>query len=316
MDVSVVVPTYRRPQALMRCIRALRSQTLQPHEVIVVMRRDDLASRSVEENLVDERVVLVDRPGTVCAMNAGLREARGEIVAFTDDDAAPASSWLASLAAPYAADPTIGGVGGRDVVDGETGPRRPVVGKMQWFGRCIGNHHLGYGPPRFVDVLKGVNMSFRREAVAGLHFDERLRGSGAQVGLELAFCLAVRRRGWRLLYDPEILVDHFPDKRFDEDARHRFVAIAVENAAYNDTLCVFEHLSVPCRLAFIIWAYAVGTRSYPGLAQIARLIVLGERHAWARFASAARGRTKALLHLIVPAVSHVPGARRRPSVRG
>jgi hypothetical protein len=44
----------------------------------------------------------------------------------------------------------------------------------------IGNHHLGVGEPREVDVLKGVNMSYRRTAIADIHFDERMRGTGAQ----------------------------------------------------------------------------------------------------------------------------------------
>ena len=58
---------------------------------------------------------------------------------------------------------------------------RAVVGKLAWFGRLTGNHHLGVGGGREVDVLKGVNMSFRREAIADLRFDQRMRGSGAKV---------------------------------------------------------------------------------------------------------------------------------------
>jgi len=54
-------------------------------------------------------------------------------------------------------DSCVGGVGGRDwVYHGtqlEDGARK-VIGRVHWFGRVIGNHHLGVGEPREVDVLK------------------------------------------------------------------------------------------------------------------------------------------------------------------
>ena len=75
------------------------------------------------------------------------------------------------------------------------------------------------GPPREVDVLKGANMSYRRQRHQGIGFDERLRGAGAQVHFEVALGLAVKRAGWRLIYDPAVAVDHYPAQRFDDDER-------------------------------------------------------------------------------------------------
>lgn len=53
---------------------------------------------------------------------------------------------------------------------------------IQWFGRIIGNHHLGVGLPQKVDFLKGANMSYRAQVLATLRFDTRLRGAGASLG--------------------------------------------------------------------------------------------------------------------------------------
>ncbi len=120
-------------------------------------------------------------------MSAGLEVARGDIVAITDDDAAPHPDWLARIEAYFSTHQGLAGVGGRDVVcHGEhpEGGAREVVGKVQWFGRVIGNHHLGIGRAREVDELKGVNCAYRHAALRRVGFDERLRGTGAQVHWE------------------------------------------------------------------------------------------------------------------------------------
>ncbi len=166
-------------------------------------------------------------------------------------------------------------MGGRDWV--HQGNRlldesRQIVGKLQWFGRVIGNHHLGVGEPREVDVLKGVNMSFRQKATANLRFDERMRGTGAQVHFEMAFTLALKRAGWKLIYDPQVAVDHYPAQRFDEDQRHNFNEIAFINLVHNETLVLLENLPPLRRLVFLIWAIFIGTRDSLGLIQWLRLL--------------------------------------------
>ncbi len=140
---------------------------------------------------------------------------------------------------------------------------RNTVGILQWYGRCIGNHHLGAGAPRRVDFLKGANMSFRRTAIAGLRFDERLRGAGAQVGNDMAFSLALRLRGWTLLYDPLVAVDHYPAPRFDDDSRSHTAFRAHRNAAFNQALIVSETLGRARSLIFLGVGSCRGDASQP-----------------------------------------------------
>lgn len=277
--VSVLVPSFRRPFDLGRCLDSLNAQRRRPDEVLVILRAEDVESQAViEERRTDSpqlRAVLVSEPGQVHALNSGLDASSGEIVAITDDDAAPRPDWLERTLSAFAQDRAVGGVGGRDWVHHgervESG-MHPVVGKLQWFGRSIGNHHLGSGTPREVDFLKGANMSFRKEAIRALRFDTRLRGSGAQVCNDMAFSLAVRRRGWKLIYDPAAAVDHYPATRFDEDRRGAVSALAYRNAAFNYALIVSEVLGPLRSWVFLFWAVAVGTRSQPGLVQAARLL--------------------------------------------
>ena len=277
MTITVIVPTYRRPKDLERCLEALKQQTRPADEVLVTIRDTDTATwlflEAFERAPLPLRAVTVKVPGVVAAMNAGLDFAQGEIVAFTDDDAAPYPDWLERLEAYYA-DTQVGGVGGKDFIEGNQLQQveKRVVGKVQWFGRVIGNHHFGVGEAREVEVLKGVNMSFRRSAIAPLRFDERMLGTGAQVHFECSCCFTLKRAGWKLIYDPKIAVDHYPGQRFDEDQRHQFDRIATVNQVHNETLGMLEYLPPLRRAIYLVWGVIIGTRWQRGFLQSLRFL--------------------------------------------
>jgi glycosyltransferase involved in cell wall biosynthesis len=122
VKVSVVVPTYRRPDLLGRCLAALGAQDSDPssYEIIIV---DDAASdhtrRQVEVFAATARpavryVAVTGRHGPAAARNAGWRAARGGIVAFTDDDCIPDGRWLAEGVRAFEGD--VHAVTGRVVV--------------------------------------------------------------------------------------------------------------------------------------------------------------------------------------------------------
>ncbi len=279
MKTSVVVPTFKRPYDLARCLTALQQQITLPFEVVVVVRDDDAETWAALEQFSDDGLRLttctVKVPGVVAAMNLGLESAQGDIIAFTDDDAAPHPDWIQKIQAQFENRPDVGGVGGRDIIQN---PKpwflgtSEVVGQLQWHGRMIGNHHKGIGTAREVDLLKGVNMSFRRTAVGELQFDQRMLGSGAQVHFEVAFCLALKHQGWKLIYDPQILVDHYLAHRFDEDQRYQFNQVAYFNLVHNETVALIEYLSPPRQLIFMLWSIFIGTRDAYGLAQSLRFL--------------------------------------------
>lgn len=295
MKVTAVVPSYRRHRDLDRCLAALRQQRRAPDAVIVALRADDAESHA----LVFERAaswtalrpVLVSRPGVVAAMNAALAAADGDIIALTDDDAEPNPDWLERIVTRFESERDVGGVGGRDEQADASGAK-PDVGRLQWFGRTIGNHHLGVGPARDVDVLKGANCAFRLPLVRAVGFDERLRGEGAQVHWELALCLAVRRAGWRLVYDPAIGVRHHVGVRHDADQLHRgrFDVAPHEDAVFNETLVIAEHVSPARRACFALWAAMVGTAAEPGLVQLPRVVAREGSVAFKRWRATQRAR--------------------------
>jgi glycosyltransferase involved in cell wall biosynthesis len=300
LTISVVIPSYRRPKDLARCLDALKKQKRPADEILVVVRDTDTETWTFVQTLNPEflplRTAAVSVSGVVAAMNTGMDAACGDIIAFTDDDAAPYTDWLERIEAHFLSDTNIAGVGGRDWVyhgtqleEGE----REVVGQVQWFGRVIGEHHLGVGEAREVDVLKGVNMSFRRSSIKELRFDERMRGTGAQVHFELAFSLGLKRAGWKLIYDPRVAVDHYPAQRFDEDQRNTFNDIALINSVHNETLVLLEHFPPAQRTAFLIWATLIGTRNSLGFLQCLRFFPKEGALAGQRLVASLRGRWQA-----------------------
>jgi GT2 family glycosyltransferase/glycosyltransferase involved in cell wall biosynthesis len=294
MRLSVVVPSYGRPEILERCLEGLAAQERQPDECIVVARADDEAThRAAHESRVRPAPVVtgVPKPGLVAALNAGLDRATGDVVVFTDDDAIAHPDWLARIERTFQDEPDVGAVGGRDTVhiDGIVDTRRAEpVGRLSWFGRMVGNHHLGAGSPRDVHFLKGVNMAFRREALGPERFDSRLRGDPTEHGSELGMSFALLRRGWRIVYDPAVAVEHVLASRAGPDDRSWTKATRLRNAAHNETLALVEHLSGPRRVAMGAWALMAGTRTMPGMLQLVRgsrgvrAALRGRREGWKR----------------------------------
>src|SRR4051812_33580580 len=119
LRASVVVPTYNRPDFLERCLLALANQTLAPGEYEVIVA-DDAASEETRNQVVriSKRFGMTGpclhylpvrgTQGPAGARNAGWRIAQGDVIAFTDDDCCPQSTWLAAGVEVIEAGPEAG----------------------------------------------------------------------------------------------------------------------------------------------------------------------------------------------------------------
>jgi len=284
VKMSVLIVSYRRPELLANCLRSLQRQTRLPDEVLVVGVEGDEATAEVVRRCAAASAFPVawyatPTPSVVAQTNLGLTHATGDVVAFTNDDAEPFPDWLARIE-PYYEDETIGGVGGRDyihladgrILDGQA----DCVGRITWFGRVHGNHHLSFPQVVDVDVLKGVNMSCRREVLEPL--DLRMV-QGGRWHWELDMCLGVRQIGKRLVFDPRICVDHF----HFQAARPTIVDPKFVYAAnHNLTLNLMKYF-VPWRQwAFLFYTFLWGDFPEMGLAVFGRTYLkrLIQRRDW------------------------------------
>jgi GT2 family glycosyltransferase len=212
-DISVVIcaHTEARWEQLGRAVASLRSQSIIPREILVVIDHNlALADRACHQ-LPGARVIEnTQERGISGARNSGIAAARGAIIAFLDDDAIAAPDWLEQLLAGYSS-PNILGVGG--AIEPQWPERRP-----RWFPEefdwVVGCTYLGM-PSEAAPVrnLIGCNMSFRREVFVQIGgFRNEIGRVGAQPfgcdETELCIRLGQRQPHALLIYTPLARVRH------------------------------------------------------------------------------------------------------------
>ncbi len=306
MRLSVIVPSYRRPESLRMCLGGILGNTRPPDELVVVVRDTDAESRHEVDKvaIADGRGLLrrvdVQEAGQVAAINVGLASATGDILCFTDDDTVPSPEWLARLEKAYQ-DPQVVGVGGRDrIVHGvEEGPA-DVVGRVTWYGKVIGNHHRGSKGILRVDHLKGANMSFRRGALPP--FDPNLF-HGASILNDTDASLGAGRQGI-LLYDPEAMVDHYATERGAGVPRDANTPEVAEADSHNWVYCMLKHLPTWSKPVFLAYAFLVGQGARLGLAKWLAALLRRPRSGTRQFLSATRGKLRGVRTYLA--------SRRRP----
>ncbi len=210
-SAAVAVVTYERPAHVVRCLDHLLAQTEPPAQIIVVdSSESDDTARLVRERYPTVRyeVCPSGRGATATARNMSYAMTAGDVLAFVDDDAFAEPDWLARLL-PFFEDPSVGGVGGRQIRDqpGELEEGIDAIGRLEDDGTLTGNFAADPGRPMEVDHLLGANMSFRRAAL------DRIGGirdgyGGTCIREETDLCLQVAHEGYRLIYTPDAVVEH------------------------------------------------------------------------------------------------------------
>jgi len=274
MQISVVICSYLRWASLAECLRALELQTRLADEILVVLRTDDVESqRIVREAAIGATIICVAVEGVLAAINLALEHFRGDIVAFTDDDAKPQPLWLETIERIYLRSERIGAVGGRDriVIEGRPDLLHAVtsnrVGAITRTGAVTGSHHCETRCREAkVDFLKGVNLSFRRKAINGIQIDGNLRGKGAQPAWEMDLCLKVKAKGHEIVFSQEAIVDHYCAPRLEDDERNDLMTQGGAATAFNTSYVVFRHASRLQRIGYLLRALLLGTGNFPGLA--------------------------------------------------
>ena len=143
------------------------------------------------------RLIEEPRPGSYRARNAGVRAARGRILAFTDADCRPTPQWLAAALRQFDANPELGPIGGPIELFTEAHPSIAALYEREF----------SFPQEEFV-LKKGfsatANLCVRREVFDEVgEFDDRLLSSGdAEWGRRAG------TRGWPLSWVPDMVIRH------------------------------------------------------------------------------------------------------------
>lgn len=231
--VSVIVCTHNRSAQLKEACAAILAVDYPPDsfEVVIVNNASTDDTGGVADEIAREHahVRVVDEPvlGLSSARNAGLRHARGALIAFGDDDAFPDRGWLRALADALK----------RENVLVAGGPVEPIFqGELPlWFSERFLPYLAVWDKGPNVERLsyneypRGNNIAFRREVFERFGtFSTHLgrKGNSLLSCEETEICLRVEREGGLILYIPEARVRHMTiaDRVTPEWLARRFFA--------------------------------------------------------------------------------------------
>lgn len=202
-EITVVVPSYRRPELLSRLVAALEGQSLarDRFEVVIVDNGSGDSTAEVLAHLAGSTPLnlrpmsIVDNHGPARARNVGWRHARAPIVAFIDDDCVPDAKWLEEVLEAMAGDPAVG------VVQGTTLPPSGATYSDWTIYREV------TGPSPYFEACNVVYRKQALEAVGG--FDEEI----GYYGEDTALGWAVLGCGWGRAFSAGAVVYHDVEDR-------------------------------------------------------------------------------------------------------
>lgn len=224
---TVAVTTRDRPQDLKRCLDALMQLPDDGQEILVI---DNCPSTDETAAIVAEyprvRYVREDYPGSSAARNRALREAKYDIVAFTDDDAMPDARWLRALLYNFT-DPLV------LCVTGLVMPLELENEAQEWFEKFTpmgrGFSRLvfdGVTHSRFRVAAVGVsaNMALHRKVLEDLGaFDEALGvGTPTRCGEDHELFSRILAKGYKIIYEPAALSWHRHRRTWEETRKAHF----------------------------------------------------------------------------------------------
>ena len=221
LTATAAICTHERPEQLRLALAAIESLRPGPLETLVIDNApSSTATRSVVNEFPRVRYVLEPTRGLNVARNRALLEARGEIVAFTDDDAVPEPEWLAALLRNFQTARTacVTGLTLPAVLDT---PAQELFEEHCTFARGFKrrlfdgevDNPLAAGP-----VGAGANMAVHRDTVLQLGgFDERLDGGQpTKSGGDHEMFTRIMRAGLRIVYEPAAVSWHSHRQTLEE----------------------------------------------------------------------------------------------------
>ena len=208
--VSIVIPVYNGARTVRLCLNAIRELDYprERYEVIVV----DNNSTDGTPAIVSEYPVRLfyerDIQGPHAATNAGVRQARGDILAFTDADCVCDKGWLRALVAPFA-DPHVVATGGRIGAYQPASRVEMFLQDMEPFKNCL------QPSDAFPAAVITGNAAYRADAVRAVGMFNASMYTGAEVDLAWRVQWST---GQRVVYVPEAVVYH----KFEASVRRLF----------------------------------------------------------------------------------------------
>jgi glucosyl-dolichyl phosphate glucuronosyltransferase len=227
MNITVILCTYNRCQSLAKALGGVAASTLPKSiewEVLVVDNNSADRTRQVVEDYCrlypgQFRYLFEPKPGKSHALEAGIQEARGDILAFMDDDVAVEPAWLQNLTAGLH-NGQWAGAGGRILPEQTFSPPRWLPLQERYALAPLALFDLGPQAGALTEPPFGTNMAFQKkvfEKYDGFRTDLGPRPGSEIRNEDTEFGHRLLAAGERLRYEPSAVVYHpVPDNRLQK----------------------------------------------------------------------------------------------------
>ena len=212
-QVSVIVCTRNRAALLDRCLARLADLDPRPLEIVVVDQSDGEESGAVarryQARIPELRWLCTSTRGLSRARNLGVQEARGDILAFTDDDCLVRRDWVGAAVRVFSSSPEVAAVTGGSLPEASDCADARILAAATWHPAEARRFTQPVDPSM---VGGGFNLSLRRDWLNRVgSFDPELGAGGRFRSAEDTDLIhRLLRRGAVICYDPEVVVAHLP----------------------------------------------------------------------------------------------------------
>ncbi len=202
---SIIIPTYYRPSQLAACLQSLTCLDYPRNrfEVIVVDDGSKTPPKAVVasfQDRLDVTLLTQIHSGPAAARNTGVARAKGEFLTFIDDDCAPVSNWLQTLAARFARSPNSA-ITGRTI--NALHNNLYSTASQILIDYLYAYYNADHSQPRF---FTSNNLAIRYDRFQAVgEFDSTFTLAGAE---DRELCDRWLHHGYPLIYAPEVLVYH------------------------------------------------------------------------------------------------------------
>jgi len=201
--VSVVIIVRNMQDTIGDCLESLMNQTLisSKFEVIVVDNNSTDNTREVVKQYPVKLLVEEQVGNFGGARNKGIKESKGEIIAFIDADCISERGWVEKVLNAHKTNPNIAGVGGATTNPYTENRVARTIAYAQNGGWSAG------APSRLVNYLPGCNCSYKRHILEEVRFFPV--GTASE---DIILGRKIRNNGYIMLFEPNLRIRHMFDK--------------------------------------------------------------------------------------------------------
>lgn len=222
MKISVIIATCNRFEDLRRALQSFEEMFVPPGlswELIIVDNNSNDNTKDVfnefhRKNILPLMYIFVGRQGKSFALNVGIKDAKGEILAFTDDDAIVDAYWLTSILKEFTCDTSIAGLGGRVELFNKKDASVTIRTNKERI--LLSSPGQLLNPP-----IIGCNMAFKKNVFDEVREIDPGLGPGCKIESceDADFVYRVYKKGFKMIYSPDVLVYHNHGRRTEKEVQ-------------------------------------------------------------------------------------------------